>query len=240
MSPFLPLFTTPPASFFNEFDHYSSLSFHKSEGKILHEEMKFSSLGAYNGVYKIQLIVSQGLHQGVISNFLYRDHGPIKKESPVVSSLRRPTKTNRREKQVTVVKSQFERWKLTRVIALSNSDRKVVPQEVWNCGSSVRFLDLNCNSIQDIPEFISGLSSLQKLFLNSNCIEDESLSWKRLSSLKSLSFLSLSQNLYRSSENALYPFVTELITEITLTPVLVVGTTGSEGELIDGKEDEYA
>ncbi|KAI3499907.1 hypothetical protein L1887_35721 [Cichorium endivia] len=69
--------------------------------------------------------------------------------------------TNTREKQVTVVKSQFERWKLTGVIALSNSDIKVAPQEVWNCGSSVRFLDLNCNLIQDIPEFISGLSSLQ-------------------------------------------------------------------------------
>lgn len=157
-----------------------------AKGKILDDEMKFSSLGAYNGVYKIQLIASQGLHQG---------SGPIKKESPVVSSLRRPTETNTREKQVTVVKSQFERWKLTGVIALSNSDIKVVPQEVWNCGSSVRFLDLNCNSIQDIPEAIGGLSSLQKLFLNSNCIEDESLSWKGLSSLKSLSFLSLSQNL---------------------------------------------
>ncbi|KAI3721554.1 hypothetical protein L2E82_32570 [Cichorium intybus] len=70
--------------------------------------------------------------------------------------------TNTREKQVTVVKSQFERWKLTGVIALSNSDIKVVPQEVWNCGSSVTFLDLNCNLIQDIPESISGLSSLQK------------------------------------------------------------------------------
>ncbi|KAI3674741.1 hypothetical protein L2E82_51967 [Cichorium intybus] len=37
----------------------------------------------------------------------------------------------------------------------------VVPQKVWNCGSSVRFLDLNCILIQDIPESINGLSSLQ-------------------------------------------------------------------------------
>ncbi|KAI3501602.1 hypothetical protein L1887_29500 [Cichorium endivia] len=74
--------------------------------------------------------------------------------------LQRPM-TNTREKQVTVVKSQFEIWKLTGVIALSDSDIKVAPQEVWNCGFSVRFLDLNCNLIQDIPESISGLSSLQ-------------------------------------------------------------------------------
>ncbi|KAI3810728.1 hypothetical protein L1987_20350 [Smallanthus sonchifolius] len=143
-----------------------------AKGKVLDDEMKFSSLGVYNGVYKIQLIASQGLHQG---------SGPIKKESPV----RRIAKTNA---QVTVVKSQFDRWKLTGVIALSNTAIK-------NCGSSVRFLDLNSNSIEDVPEVIGGLSSLQKLFLNANHIKDESLSWKGLSSLKSLSFLSLSQNL---------------------------------------------
>ncbi|KAL4572597.1 hypothetical protein LXL04_019377 [Taraxacum kok-saghyz] len=157
-----------------------------AKGKILDDEMKFSSLGTYSGVYKIQLLASQGLHQG---------SGPIKKESPVVSNLRKTPETNKREKQVTVVKNQFERWKLTGVIALSNSDIKVIPQEVWKCGSSVRFLDLNCNSIQDIPDAIGELSSLQKLLLNANCIEDEFLSWKGLSSLKSLSLLSLNQNL---------------------------------------------
>ncbi|KAI3770809.1 hypothetical protein L6452_01953 [Arctium lappa] len=157
-----------------------------SKGKILDDEEKFSSLGTYNGVYKIQLIASQGLHQG---------SGPIKKETPVVSNLSRISETSRREKQVTVVKSQFDRWKLTGVIALSNSDVKVIPQEVWNCGSSVRFLDLNCNSIQDIPEAIGDLSSLQKLLLNANCIKDEFLSWNGMSSLKSLSFLSLNENL---------------------------------------------
>ncbi|KAL8237338.1 hypothetical protein R6Q59_018427 [Mikania micrantha] len=156
-----------------------------AKGKILDDEMKFSSLGIHNGVYKIQLIASQGLHQG---------SGPIKKEPPVVSNSR-IIKTNTREKQMTVVKTQFERWKLSGVIALSNTGIKDVPQEVWNCGSSVRFLDLNSNSIEDIPEDIGSLSSLQKLFLNVNHIKDESLSWKGLSSLKSLSFLSLNQNL---------------------------------------------
>ncbi|KAK9054848.1 hypothetical protein SSX86_025928 [Deinandra increscens subsp. villosa] len=152
-----------------------------AKGKILDDEMKFASL---SGVNKIQLIASQGLHQG---------SGPVKKEShsSVVSNIRN-TKTS---KQMTVVKSQFQRWKLAGVIALSNSDIKDIPQEVWDCGSSVRFLDLNSNSIENIPEAIGGLSSLQKLFLNTNQIKDESLSWKGLSLLKSLSFLSLSQNL---------------------------------------------
>ncbi|XP_024968039.1 LRR repeats and ubiquitin-like domain-containing protein At2g30105 [Cynara cardunculus var. scolymus] len=160
-----------------------------SKGKILDDEEKFSSLGTYNGIYKLQLIASQGLHQG---------SGPIKNETTVASNLRRVPETGRREKQVTLVKSQSKRWKLTGVIALSNSDVKVIPHEVWNCGSSIRFLDLNCNSIQDIPEAIGGLSSLQKLLLNANCIKDEFLSWKGISSLKSLSFLSLSQNLLTS------------------------------------------
>lgn len=39
--------------------------------------------------------------------------------------------------------------------------KKDTPQEVWDCGSSVRFLDLNSNSIEGIPEAIGGLTSLQ-------------------------------------------------------------------------------
>ncbi|XP_071721842.1 LRR repeats and ubiquitin-like domain-containing protein At2g30105 [Rutidosis leptorrhynchoides] len=158
-----------------------------AKGKILEDEMKFSSLGTFSGVYKIQLIASQGLHQG---------SGPIKKEAPVVSNSKRISESNTKEKKpVTVVKSQSERWKLTGVIALSNSNIKVIPQQVWDCGSSVRFLDLNGNCIEEVPEAVGGLTSLQKLLLNANCIKDESFSWKGLSLLKSLSLLSLNQNL---------------------------------------------
>ncbi|XP_035831558.1 plant intracellular Ras-group-related LRR protein 8 isoform X2 [Helianthus annuus] len=147
-----------------------------AKGKILDDQMNL------NGLSKIQLIGSQGLHQG---------SGPIiKKESP---DLRKTNYNN--NKQVSVVKSQFERWKLTGVISLSDSGIKLIPQDVWNCGSSVRFLDLNSNSIEDVPEDVAALTSLQKLFLNANCITDESLSWKGLSSLKSLSLMSLSHNL---------------------------------------------
>ncbi|MFS8002638.1 putative Ubiquitin-like domain, leucine-rich repeat domain superfamily [Helianthus anomalus] len=147
-----------------------------AKGKILDDQMNL------NGLSKIQLIGSQGLHQG---------SGPIiKKESP---DLRKTNNNN--NKQVSVVKSQFERWKLTGVISLSDSGIKLIPQDVWNCGSSVRFLDLSSNSIEDVPEAVAALTSLQKLFLNANCITDESLSWKGLSSLKSLSVMSLSHNL---------------------------------------------
>ncbi|KAI7755229.1 hypothetical protein M8C21_001235 [Ambrosia artemisiifolia] len=164
-----------------------------AKGKILDDEHKIGGGGEgihnndHASVYKMQLIGSQGLHQG---------SGPIikKKESPLASNS--SSNNTRDDNQVTVVKSQFQRWNLTGVISLSNSHLKVIPQEVWNCGSSVRFLDLNSNSIQDVPEAIAALTSLQKLFLNSNCIKDESLSWKGLSSLKSLYFLSLSQNFF--------------------------------------------
>ncbi|XP_076945810.1 LRR repeats and ubiquitin-like domain-containing protein At2g30105 [Bidens hawaiensis] len=161
-----------------------------AKGKILDDEMQFRSLlGTHKGVYKIQLIGSQGLHQG---------SGPIKKEFPDIIRRKSNTITTPENKQVPLVKGQFERWKITRVISLSGSHITVIPEEVWNCGSSVRFLDLNSNSIKDVPEAIGGLTSLQKLFLNSNCIKDESVSWKGLSLLKSLAFLNLNQNFLTS------------------------------------------
>ncbi|XP_076936415.1 plant intracellular Ras-group-related LRR protein 8-like isoform X2 [Bidens hawaiensis] len=125
--------------------------------------------------------------------------GPIKKESsPDIRRKSDTITTRENNKQVTVVKGQFERWKITGVISLSSSHISVIPKEVWNCGSFVRFLDLNSNSIEDVPEAIGGLISLQKLFLNSNRIDDESVSWKGLSLLKSLTLLNLNQNLLTS------------------------------------------
>ncbi|KAK2982724.1 hypothetical protein RJ640_025140 [Escallonia rubra] len=125
------------------------------------------------------------------------EDGPIKKEAPRVSNLRRMAEDRREKKEkpdIAVEKSQLERWKATGVVALSACDLKVIPQEVWTCGPSARVLDLSHNSIQHVPAAVGSLSSLQKLFLNANDVPDESICWEAVSSLKSLTVLSLSQN----------------------------------------------
>lgn len=157
-----------------------------SKGKLLVDEMTLRSSEISNGA-KIMLMASQGLHQG---------DGPIMKEAPAVSNLRRNPEVNRgKSEKKDVVKSQLERWKATGVVALSESDLKAIPPGVWNCGPSARVLDLNHNLIQDLPAAIGSLISLQKLILNANCLVDESISWEGLLSLRSLTILSLSQNL---------------------------------------------
>lgn len=134
------------------------------------------------------LVASNGLHQG---------DGPINKDDTSKSSRSRmisDVHQTRADKVVTIVKGRSERWKVTGVVALIQCSLKVVPEEVWECGPSVRVLDVSNNFIQEIPIKISTLKSLNKLFLNANNLLDGSISWEALSSLKSLTVLSLSQN----------------------------------------------
>ncbi|XP_022888023.1 LRR repeats and ubiquitin-like domain-containing protein At2g30105 [Olea europaea var. sylvestris] len=155
------------------------------KGKVLSDESTLESSGITGGS-KIMLMASQGLHQG---------DGPIKKEVTGSSSVRRVAEVGRGKKTVdSVEKSQLERWKATGVVALSESNLKTIPEEVWTCGPSARVLDLSNNSIQDVPAAIGCLSSIQKLLLNSNSILDESISWEGITLLKSLAVLSLNQN----------------------------------------------
>ncbi|KAI8523533.1 hypothetical protein RHMOL_Rhmol13G0081500 [Rhododendron molle] len=156
------------------------------KGKVLVDESTLKSSGVSNGA-KIMLMASQGLHQG---------DGPIKKETPVSPNLRRNADGNqvKENREVTVEKSRTARWKATGVIALSQCNLRAIPDEVWNCGPSARLLDLSHNSVEDVPAKIGCLSSIQKLLLNANEIRDNSISWEGLTSLKSLTNLSLSQN----------------------------------------------
>ncbi|CAH9109419.1 unnamed protein product [Cuscuta epithymum] len=158
-----------------------------SKGKVLVDEMTLRSSEVSHGS-KIMLMASQGLHQG---------DGPIRKETSSVSTVRRQpdsVKPKRGQPEVPVEKSQVERWKVTGVLALSECNLKAIPDEVWECGPSARFLDLNSNSIKEVPARISHLSSLQKLLLNANGIEDKYLSWEGIESLKSLVVLSMNEN----------------------------------------------
>ncbi|KAL2486175.1 Leucine-rich repeat [Abeliophyllum distichum] len=155
------------------------------KGKVLSDETTLVSSEITSGS-KIMLMASQGLHQG---------DGPIKKEATGSSSVRRVAEVGRGKKSVgSVEKSQLERWKATGVVALSKSNLKTIPGEVWTCGPSARVLDLSHNSIQDVPAAIGCLSSIQKLLLNANSLLDKSISWEGITLLKSLTVLSLNQN----------------------------------------------
>ncbi|KAL2508091.1 Leucine-rich repeat [Forsythia ovata] len=155
------------------------------KGKVLSDETTLVSSEITSGS-KIMLMASQGLHQG---------DGPIKKEATGSSSVRRVAEVGRGKKSVgSVEKSQLERWKATGVVALSKSNLKTIPDEVWTCGPSARVLDLSHNSIQDVPAAIGCLSSIQKLLLNANSLLDKSISWEGITLLKSLTVLSLNQN----------------------------------------------
>ncbi|KAL7247254.1 hypothetical protein ACSBR2_002218 [Camellia fascicularis] len=159
------------------------------KGKVLLDELTLRSSQVTNGA-KIMLMASQGLHQG---------DGPIRKEAPASSNLRRMADANRgkegkRDDVAAVEKSQFERWKATGVIALSECNLRAIPDEVWTCGPSARVLDLSHNSIKDMPAAIGSLRALQKLLLNANELLVESISWEGVTSLKSLTVLSLNQN----------------------------------------------
>ncbi|CAL5386365.1 unnamed protein product [Camellia sinensis] len=161
------------------------------KGKVLLDELTLRSSQVTDGA-KIMLMASQGLHQG---------DGPLRKEAPASSNLRRMADANRgkegkRDDVAAVEKSQFERWKATGVIALSECNLRAIPDEVWTCGPSARVLDLSHNSIKDMPAAIGSLRALQKLLLNANELLVESISWEGVTSLKSLTVLSLNQNQY--------------------------------------------
>lgn len=160
------------------------------KGKVLIDSNTLKSAGITNGS-KIMLMASQGLHQG---------DGPKLKDDKVVSNYMRVK--NASEKPIKVVESvaaseikqRTARWKVTGVIGLSECHLKAIPDEVWDCGSSARMLDLSNNYIHDIPIKICCLTDIQKLTLNANKISDDSISWQGLTELKNLTHLSLNQN----------------------------------------------
>ncbi|KAI9196358.1 hypothetical protein LWI28_023252 [Acer negundo] len=157
------------------------------KGKLLMNQMTLRESEVMSGA-RVMLMASQGLHQG---------GGPILKEaqSQVISRKADSSgKTVNEKKEVQVDKNRLERWKLTGVVALAECNLKAIPDEVWACASLTRVLDIGNNSIQQVPDQINCLKSLQKLFLNANGLSDESISWEGLTTLKCLMVLSVSQN----------------------------------------------
>ncbi|KAB1226923.1 hypothetical protein CJ030_MR1G003953 [Morella rubra] len=155
------------------------------KGKLLVDTMTLRESEIASGA-KVMLMASQGLHQG---------DGPIVKEARTVP--RRVDNASRmvnEKMQTPVVKNRLERWKATGVVALSDCSLKAIPDEVWSCGPSARVLDLNNNFVEEVPAQVSCLSSIQKLFLNSNAIRDGFINWEALVPLKYLTVVSVNQN----------------------------------------------
>ncbi|KAL9265866.1 Plant intracellular Ras-group-related LRR protein 8-like protein [Drosera capensis] len=170
--------------------------FHK--GTVLANDGKtLRSSGIIDGS-KIMLMASQGLHQG---------DGPKMNNAPVTSNYQRMMKkettverknpnTRWVEPQASLEdkKSRSQRWKVTGVIALSHSNLQAIPEEVWDCASSVRVLDLSNNQISHVPPKIASLTHIQKVLLSENKVSDNSISWESFANLGSLTYLSLSDN----------------------------------------------
>ncbi|XP_074267810.1 plant intracellular Ras-group-related LRR protein 8 [Silene latifolia] len=162
------------------------------KGRVLDNDCASLSSFRIGDGSKIMLMASQGLHQG---------DGPILNQAPVLPNYRKLSKTTTASSTTTTTttsvlsNSRIHRWKVTGVIGLSESNLKVIPDQVWECGSSARLLDLTNNSISHIPLNITSLTSIQKLILSSNQIADDSINWHALSQLNNLQYLSLNHNL---------------------------------------------
>lgn len=166
------------------------------KGKVLEDGQTLRSYDVANGA-KIMLMATQGLHQGA---------GPIKKETPTSSKITVKDIPDAVERRI--IKSQLERWKATGVIALSGCHLKRIHDKVWSC-KSARVLDASHNSLQNLSISANNLPSIQKLLLHQNELTDDSISWDGLATLKSLTFLSLSQNQIKNLHPAL-AFLTSL------------------------------
>ncbi|KAK3019356.1 hypothetical protein RJ639_003887 [Escallonia herrerae] len=132
-----------------------------SKGKLLVDDMTLRSSEVSHGS-KIMLMASQGLHQG---------DGPIKKEAPAVSNLRRMAEVRKEKKEkpdIAVEKSQLERWKATGVVALSACDLKASTCLTDDVDQSDPTVDLSSNLLLELPDEFSSLQNLKALHLDNN------------------------------------------------------------------------
>ncbi|XP_047320933.1 LRR repeats and ubiquitin-like domain-containing protein At2g30105 [Impatiens glandulifera] len=163
------------------------------QGKLLVDDMTLRSSEVINGA-KIMLIRSQGLHQGV---------PPVKRDALASSKLKAVMENQNSENEIRFLKD-FEHWKASGVIALSDCLLEVcrpdalfwedIPDIVYAGRTFATVLDLSYNFLQEVPFAINYFQSLQKLLLNRNELGDDSISWAGLASLKSLTNLCLSHN----------------------------------------------
>ncbi|KAH9601980.1 hypothetical protein KSS87_000353 [Heliosperma pusillum] len=163
------------------------------KGRVLDDES--ASLRSYSITdgSKIMVMASRGLHQG---------EGPMLNDVRVVPNYRKVIKTTTSTSsiQVPLCDSRTHRWKVTGVIALSDSNLKAIPHQVWECASSVRLIDLTNNSISHIPLNITSFTSLQ-VDVSSNLLV---MLPETLGSLQNLKSLRLSNNGLKSLPSSIF------------------------------------
>ncbi|KAG4974697.1 hypothetical protein JHK87_031518 [Glycine soja] len=106
-----------------------------------------------------QKLIFKGMLYDFIIIYSYGD-GPVWKKAQVVPKSRKDDSGSNNDMKKIPVKNRMERWKATGVVALSECNLEVIPDEVWVCGSSARVLDCNNNSITDVPDEIARLTGL--------------------------------------------------------------------------------
>ncbi|CAA6656899.1 unnamed protein product [Spirodela intermedia] len=190
------------------------------KGKVLADPATLKSSQISDGS-KVMLVASHGVHQG---------DGPITNHTS--ANLRKNvnvSRTHGQQASVAIEKSRLERWRLTGIVALSDFQLKVIPEEVWACGLQARLLDLSNNFIAEIPAKIGTLASISKLFLNANNLSDNSINWEGISCLKSLAILNLSQNHLTALPSALCTLTS--LTQVDLANNRLTGLPDDIGNL---------
>ncbi|KAL6842333.1 hypothetical protein ACP4OV_027760 [Aristida adscensionis] len=207
------------------------------KGKVLEDATSLSSMQVVDGS-KVMLIASQGLHQG---------DGPITKNtSSSATSTRRTSnvKETQTPKGETVVsKSRSVIWKRTGIVALHDCDLQAVPEEVWDCGPSVRMLDkllLTANDIADeticweglvnLPSTLGSLTSLRELRIANNRLDTLPV---EIGSLKHLQILIASNNRITSLPSSIGDC--ESLTEVDLSSNLLAELPEAFGNLYNLK-----
>ncbi|PKU68299.1 LRR repeats and ubiquitin-like domain-containing protein [Dendrobium catenatum] len=87
--------------------------------------------------------------------------------------------------------SRIARWNATGIVALRDSNLKVLPDEVLDVNNNVRTIDLTNNNVSVLPPDISRLVQLQRLILANNVLQSLP---NTVASLRSLKILTLDGN----------------------------------------------
>ncbi|KAH0464351.1 hypothetical protein IEQ34_007137 [Dendrobium chrysotoxum] len=87
--------------------------------------------------------------------------------------------------------SRIARWNATGIVALRDSNLKVLPDEVLEVNNNVRTIDLTNNKVSVLPPDISRLVQLQRLILANNVLQSLP---NTVASLRSLKILTLDGN----------------------------------------------